>query len=185
MTAYEYFNKAERCERIAAELYEHLAGSFPSDPSTAALFRQLAQEELQHAARIRMLASRHVHDPGRFRDAADLPNVDAALAFAEQELADTHAGAWGTDLRAVLVRAGRMEERLEKFHAEVVTRFAQPELAGFFAKLALQDREHVNLLWSAAAKLRREASGQDRWARGASRRAWQGDPDGGPQQRGD
>ena len=147
MTTHEYFSKAEQVETIASEIYAHLAKRFAGRPDVAAEFRQLSQEEVQHALRIRMLAGQTRSNAKLFRDVERLDELleelhgDAVLLRAEVQ-----RGRWGDDLGEIRRRLLEMEEHLATVHAQCMSRGADPTIARFFEALANQDLAHARLL---------------------------------------
>lgn len=146
MPTLDVFRCAERIEVVAAEIYAALAARFAADPEARALFARLEQEELQHAARVRLLASRYRSDRTLIAGFDGAAALDGCLREAEQALRDARDGAWGGDLRAVKRRVAELEERLGTAHAHVVARDGHPGLRAFFEQLALQDDGHLDLL---------------------------------------
>lgn len=146
MTAYECFQKSERIEALAQEIYARLASDFAEDAVAAAEFRKLADEEAQHAQRIQLLGRTH-RGKSIFDGAASLEQrLEAGLRLAEQLLAEVTAGAWGRDLRRVTERMVDMEEQLAGFHAEAMAHAAEPSVQKLFQALAQQDRQHRALI---------------------------------------
>jgi rubrerythrin len=147
MTTYEHFSKAELVETIASEIYAHLATRFAGQPDVAADFRRLAAEEVQHAARIRMLARQTSSSKKLFRD---LPRVDAEIEDLLRDAvllrAEVRRERWGDDLGQIRARLVAWEDHLATAHAECVSRGADPSVSTFFEALAKQDRAHAHLL---------------------------------------
>jgi rubrerythrin len=148
-SAYQFFEKAEQLEMACAELYRALAVQFEADPGARALFERLAQEEVQHAKRVRLLASRYSHDPKLF-DNVDMAvhELETLLAEARQVVADVAAGAWGGNLEVVKGALADLEARFVTAHAHVIAAAAHPSLKAFFEQLAIQDAGHAELLRS-------------------------------------
>lgn len=146
-STYQLFQRAERIEIVAGNVYAALAGQFRDDPEAKALFAKLAVEEEQHAARVRLLAAHYRHDsrilgPGE----TDSTGLDGCLAECERALAEVEAGAWGRDLSEVKGRLAALEEGLAQAHADLLLGETNPELREFFAQLAAQDVGHARLL---------------------------------------
>jgi rubrerythrin len=146
MTSYDYFARAEAIERISAEIYARLADDFADAPAVAATFRELADEELQHAVRILLLQKQYRSSPGLFarmeRLEEELNAIEAVALGLRDELT---RGAWGRDLPSIRSRLIAMEDRLH-LHAETMARSADPGLRPFFEALARQDEAHRRLL---------------------------------------
>jgi len=142
---YHLLQKAEELELLAAELYRALAGRF--DGSARALFLRLAEEEKQHASRVRLLSARARHDRRLVSSMpAETDELDAMLAEVAEALGRVRAGAWDGDSERALGRAAELEARFSKAHAHCLTRDAHPELRAFFEQLAAQDEAHRELL---------------------------------------
>lgn len=142
---YQLLQKAERLELLAAELYRALAERYGGE--ARALFLRLAQEEGQHASRIRLLAARYRHDSRLVATmSAETHELDALIADADRALEAVRLGEWDGDQEAALGRAAELEARFCKAHAQSLTRDAHPELVTFFERLAAQDEAHRKLL---------------------------------------
>jgi rubrerythrin len=149
-TTYRLFDVAERIELVAEEIYDLLALRFDGVPSARDLFRRLAREESQHAARIRLLAARYRTDPRLFDGAHALRpgalDAEALLRDAAETRRQIAAGAWDGSLDAVREQLAAFEASSAALHAELLAAGAHPDVRGFFEQLALQDREHERLL---------------------------------------
>lgn len=157
MTTHECFQKAERIEAIAHEIYTRLASEFAGDAAAAADFRTLADEEAQHAKRIQLLGRTMRGKVAFTSDALPKQELEEGLAQAEQLLVEVAAGAWGRDLDQVTERMLAMEERFAVFHAEMMARSADPSVQKLFDGLAKQDRHHKALIEQ--IRKRRQAAG--------------------------
>lgn len=144
-STFQLLEKAEELELLAERLYQALAARFDGD--ARALFLQLAGEEAQHAARVRLLAVRSRHDRRLVSAlAGDSRFIDALLAEAGQSIVEVQAGGWDGDARAAVARAASLERRFCSAHAQMLSADAHPELRRFFDQLAEQDRGHAELL---------------------------------------
>jgi hypothetical protein len=145
MTNYDYFTRAEQIELICADIYARLATDFEDTPEVSATFRKLAQEEQQHAARIRLMQNQYRASPGLF---TRMERLEAELSALEREAArlrdEVMRGAWGNDIATVHQRLVEMEDRLH-LHAETMARSADPRVRDFFEALARQDEAHRQL----------------------------------------
>ncbi|GEJ57131.1 ferritin family protein [Anaeromyxobacter diazotrophicus] len=151
MTAYEYFGRAERVEQLSAEIYAQLARDFAADKEVSAAFRALAEEEQQHALRIRLMRERYRTNPALFERMEWLEeDLDAVDRYVRELRDEVARGAWGTEVALVHPRLLEMEERLG-LHAERMARDADPDVRGFFEALAQQDRAHHRLFAPAPA----------------------------------
>lgn len=142
---FQLLEKAERLELLAHDIYEALSGRFGGEPRE--LFRRLADEESQHASRIRLLAARSGQDRSLVASlAVDTPLLDRLLVEAEEALAAVNSGAWDGDPQAALAGAAELEHRFCQAHAQSLPKEASPELRAFFEQLAAQDKAHAALL---------------------------------------
>jgi hypothetical protein len=143
-TTYQIFERAERIEELAAAGYRLLAEQFPAG---RALFRQLEEEEQQHAARIGLLKARYRHDSRLVtRGSSEVVELDLILADSEAVLASIRRGTFARTLEEARVNLVALEERFARAHAEVIAAEGHPALREFFVKLAEQDRGHQALL---------------------------------------
>lgn len=149
-SAYHLFKAAEQLETEAGKLYRLLAERFGHDHAARDLFCRLAEEEDQHALRIRLLFAQYRNDPKLFEGAGALsaaaPDVDELLREMAGLAARLEAGSWGNDLADVQQHLAAVEERCAEVHAHFLARGANPEVSRFFEELARQDREHQRLL---------------------------------------
>jgi rubrerythrin len=144
-STYQMLEKAERLELLARDLYVALAGRFGGE--TRELFKRLAAEEAQHAARVRLLVGRYRQDKKLVASLApDTTLMDRLLVEAEEALAAALAGAWDGDPQAALRGAAELERRFCQAHAQSLTQDAHPDLRAFFEQLAAQDKAHEALL---------------------------------------
>lgn len=146
MTSYGVLEKAEQVERAAAKAYRSGAAALRGSPESALLHR-LADEEEQHAIRVRLLAARYRHDARLFQ------NVDFKLVALDAELAawgalhrEIESGRFEGDGPGLLRCLADLEEKSAQSHAQVLAESADPVVADFFRKLAEQDRAHRELL---------------------------------------
>jgi rubrerythrin len=143
---YAVFNKAERLEQLSAEVYRAAAEAFPAAPE-AQLLKRLADEEDQHAVRIRLLASRYRHDSSLFQNTDfKLKALDALILEAQGLKREIDAGRWKDDLPGLIARLAELEARGESSHADLLAQGADPQVEGFFRRLAEQDRAHLEVL---------------------------------------
>jgi rubrerythrin len=146
-STYQLLEKAVQVELVAEQLYRALAERFAGDAK--ALFRRLADEEGQHAARIRLLAARYLQDRRLMPSLdSDLSLLDRLLREAEEALGVALGGAWDGDAPAARAAAVELERRFCMVHAQVLSGDGHPELRAFFDQLALQDKAHHDLLGS-------------------------------------
>ena len=154
MNASECLRAAARIESMAKDLYAELAVSFAERPFLAELFERLAQEEAQHAMRIRLLERHHGRAPWseemleRFQ-----VELDGMLAEIEsvRKLARSAVGA--RNVGALLRRLTRMESRFGSIHAEELAKSAAPAVQKLFAALATQDARHSEMIREAEVRV--------------------------------
>ena len=65
-TCIDKLDLAERLEHMAADIYTLIAERLPQDEAARQVFTRLAEEEVQHAIRIRMLRTRYLGNPKAF-----------------------------------------------------------------------------------------------------------------------
>jgi hypothetical protein len=145
-STFDVFRRAERIEAICAAIYGLLALRFRDDAEAWALFSRLEEEELQHASRVKLLASAYRHDSKLRTPVNGADELQACLAAAEQALAEVQGGGWGPGLADVLGRAARLEEQLLSAHAHLLALNGDHALRDFFEQLSLMDEGHVTLL---------------------------------------
>ena len=144
-TTYQIFATAERIEEISAEIYGLLVVQLSGESGARALFQRLAEEELQHAKRVRLLASRYRHDP-HLLGAASPAALDEVLAEAEAILSAVKQGGFAKNLAEARHKLAEVEERSSRAHAELIASEGHPALREFFRRLAAQDRAHQEFL---------------------------------------
>lgn len=144
-STYEFLEVAQEIEAAAERLYRVLAGRFGGEAK--ALFLRLAEEESQHAARIRLLSARYRHDKALAGSlTADWPLLEVLLAEALEAVGNAEGGAWDGAPEAALAGAVELEKRFCQVHAQVLAEGGHPELKAFFEQLAAQDQGHHALL---------------------------------------
>jgi hypothetical protein len=146
VTTFDLFLSAEQIELAAAELYRTLASQFADDAAAQDLFARLEGEEIQHATRVRLLASHYRVDPKLIGNVAGVALLRQCEFQAQAALAEVRAGAWGRDLRSILMRLAMLEGALSQAHAEALAQEANPSLREFFRRLSEQDAAHHDLL---------------------------------------
>ena len=147
VTTLDDLAKAERIELFAAELYDNLAKRHPEGSKPRGVFGRLADEERQHALRIRMLADQFRRSPAAFSvlklDAAELQSIAADMSSL---LAKLRRAGGDASYESALQFAIAIEKRLASVHAECLIAASNPELANVFEQLARGDREHLATL---------------------------------------
>jgi len=144
-TNYQLLEKAERLELLSQLIYEALAGRFGGEAKE--IFKRLADEESQHASRVRLLAARYRQDRKLVGSlTVDTALLDKLLVEAEEALAAVNSGAWDGDPKAAMAGAAELENRFCQAHAQSLANGSLPELRAFFEQLAAQDKAHAALL---------------------------------------
>jgi hypothetical protein len=121
MTAYECFKLAEQIELLSQTLYTQLA-THPGTPRPIQLeFLALADEEGNHASRIRLLAATSRGSPA-LQDVARRAGDGLLAVVAELEVAieETRANRQAGDLVMVLDRLIDLEQRFAWVHTEAL-----------------------------------------------------------------
>jgi rubrerythrin len=147
MTTDECFEAAEQVENLMRDVYVGLAARYSGDPAKKAMFRSLADEEEQHARRIRLLA-RHQSGGAWAQDTADriarnLGDMSADLLAMVAEIGEDFEGAPPEDLLRRIMDA---EDQCSSIHAEVLAQTAEIDVQLLFSALAKQDVRHKELL---------------------------------------
>lgn len=150
MTVQECFQSAVRIEILLRDLYAGLATCFRADPVLHESFLGLAEEEQQHALRIRLLALHRKGvvwtDEAIARIGKDVATIVAELSAMATDVASSHDGKGAVP---VLRRVIEVERRCASLHAEGLARSADPAVRGFFSSLARQDTYHELMLQQA------------------------------------
>lgn len=146
VTSFDAFRVAERIEAIAAAIYAAAAKQFAGDEKARALFARLEAEELQHASRVRLLATQYRSDRRLLERISGGAALTRCLRLAEEAHAQATSGAWGVELAAVKRRLSELEAELSTAHAQALAQDGHPALRDFFRQLALQDEAHARLL---------------------------------------
>jgi rubrerythrin len=147
MNVQECFQTAARVEILLRDLYAGLAGCFRTDARLRESFLGLADEEEQHALRIRLLALHRKGvtwtDEAVDRIGRDLVAIVAELSAMAKEMG---TGPDGQCPEPVLRRVIEVERRCGSLHAEALAQSTDPVVRGFFSSLARQDAHHERLL---------------------------------------
>ena len=137
--------KAEQVETLSGAIYRRLAAGFPEGARAWRIYQQLAQEEDEHAKRIRILEANLRSRPVPQQLTVDLPAVeqlvaDAAALLRMLDELGPHLSV--EESRRFMVA---MERRFGAVHAHALVA-GDPELEAFFGELAFQDQTHLELL---------------------------------------
>ncbi|MBI5607866.1 MAG: hypothetical protein HY902_03195 [Deltaproteobacteria bacterium] len=137
----ETFEKIERIELIAAELFHLLAARFADQPERAELFIRLEKQEIQHALRVRMACRDFLVEHGRNGTwQPDEAKLDAMILQGEQALERFAGERPKISFDEALAVTQRLESELAGSHAALTEAESDPHLKAFFALLSEQDR---------------------------------------------
>ncbi len=146
-SAYEIFARAERIELAAAAFYRRLAERFPWSARDLAVLKRLELEEIQHAARVRLLAAQYRNDAKRFQvPTLSIARFDAIEAQGRALSEELESGRWQDDLPGLKTRLVELEALSGASHADVLAEVCDERVGRFFRQLAAQDRQHLALL---------------------------------------
>jgi rubrerythrin len=152
-TASQCLGAAVRLELAAQELYTELSGRFFHEPYLRDLFHRLAEEERQHAMRIRMLSRHQGNAPWTpevlQRAVTALNSAEAAIAGLKKEFSAPSARLDGV---TVLRRVGEVETQFNAIHAEDLAKSLDPTIQKLFSSLAEQDTKHRDLIRAAMTR---------------------------------
>ncbi len=152
MTPAECFEAAVQVENLMRDVYARLAGRYAVEPRLKEVFLRLAEEEEQHAHRIRLLARTHAEGPWAERTAErisrDLGGMSTDLLAL---VADMERDLEGHGAREVIQRVMEAEDRCASIHAEELAETAEIEVRMLFWSLARQDVRHKEMLERALA----------------------------------
>jgi len=152
MTTEECFEAAVQVEHLMRDVYVGLAGRYTRDPARREMLRHLAEEEEQHAQRIRLLArtqeTRTWANETAGRIAQNLETMSAELLAIVTEMGDDFEGAPPDGL---LRRVMEAEGHCSAIHAEVLAESAEIDVQLLFSALAKQDVRHKEILEKALA----------------------------------
>lgn len=152
MTSEECFEAAVQVENLMRDIYVRLSERFAADPRLKELFLRLAEEEEQHASRIRLLAKHQTggtwaEETAR-RISKDLNEMATELLAMVADLEED----WNTrSSREILHRVMDVERRCAAVHAEELAQTAEIDVQVLFWALARQDVHHKSLLEKALA----------------------------------
>ncbi len=137
----ETFEKIERVELIAAELFHLLAARFADQPERAELFIRLEKQEIQHALRVRMACRDFLVDHGRNGTwQLDEAKLDTMILQGEDALERFGGERPKISFDEALAVTQRLESELAGNHAALTLAETDPHLKAFFALLSAEDR---------------------------------------------
>ena len=140
----------------AGLLYLQLAARFADQPWWSSLLRGLADEEAEHASRIRLLErlqGGRLAPPEKLgRIAGDLRRAHDRITSFQRHFAETRP----VPATEVLDAAGEVEMAFQAVHAEIVAATLLPEARDLFRSLAKHDAHHETVLARARERLARE-----------------------------
>jgi rubrerythrin len=152
MTTEECFEAAVQVEHLMRDVYVGLAGRYAGEPTRREMLRHLAEEEDQHAHRIRLLARTQDVDAWAQSTAAriaeNLEAMSTELLAIVTEMGDDFEGA---PPEGLLRRVMEAEEHCSTIHAEVLAESAEIDVQMLFSALAKQDVRHKEILEKALA----------------------------------
>ena len=141
------FEAAVQVENLMRDLYLRLSAIAGTDVWARELFQRLAEEEEQHAHRIRLLARHQGRGPWAQETAARITTELSAMTAELTRLVEELGAGGGSPGRAeVLRRVIDAEHRASVLHAEVLARSAEIDVQMLFHSLAKQDVHHKQLL---------------------------------------
>lgn len=139
------FSIAELAEEVAGEIYDILAAFFEDKPALQQLFSKLAEEEREHAERVRDLAKVWHRDKRAQPPALDVARmcqlVERARAFR-----DSLREAEVIDPYDAIRLAASIENDFNAAHAEAMAKERNPGMKALFEELAEGDEGHNELL---------------------------------------
>ncbi|MBW2732506.1 MAG: hypothetical protein JRH20_08920 [Deltaproteobacteria bacterium] len=139
------FSIAELAEEISGEIYDTLAAFFVESPALQRLFAKLAEEEREHAQRVRDLAGLWRESGKPWTPALDVERmvflVDRARVFR-----DSLGQAEVIEPTNAIRLAASMEQDFNAAHAEAMAKEQNPEMKALFEQLAEGDDGHSELL---------------------------------------
>jgi len=152
-TAAQCLGAAARLEMATQELYTELSGRFFHEPYLRELFNRLAEEEHQHAMRIRML-SRHQGNAPWTPEVLEraITSLNSAEAAIEELKKEFFAPAARLDGVTVLRRVAEVETQFNAVHAEDLAKSLDPAIQKLFTSLAEQDTKHRDLIRAAMTR---------------------------------
>ena len=152
MTTEECFEAAVQVENLMRDVYVRLADRYAAEAKLKEMFLHLAEEEDQHAHRIRLLARTQMGgawaNATANRISKDLGTMSADLLKMVEDL----EAEWdGASARDVLRRVMEAENRCASIHAEELASIAEIDVQMLFWSLSKQDVRHKELLQRAIA----------------------------------
>jgi hypothetical protein len=138
-------------EDLARQVYEVLAGRFGGEAKL--LFRRMADEECQHASRLKLLRSMRLNDSRSFLGLAGSPARLAALRDQASAILES-VRAPGLSLDEARAAMWELEDGMIAAHAEVLADYdgTDPGIKVLFEFLSSQDRAHRGLLSASTAR---------------------------------
>jgi rubrerythrin len=139
------FLLAEKAELLVGRIYDRLAELYAGYPDLQQMFLQLAEEEREHASRIRLFA-RMWHQEGH-EEAPNLnePRVVLLIEHGEAFLKSLD-NAEPMEPGYAAHTATKIENDFGAIHAECMAAAKSPKLADFFGQLSEGDYMHAALL---------------------------------------
>lgn len=147
MNIFAKFDLAERVEQTFADVYGILAKQFEHEPKYQVLFTRLAQEEIQHAQRIKMLRKRYVSMGKDLKMIEfDVVPLQAGLKNGEALKQRLTSGETFASAAEIVTIIAELERQFANAHTNIIAAVVDPAIRELFEQLAAQDREHAALL---------------------------------------
>ena len=134
---------SEEIEQVVSQIYRHWQHVFENESSLSALWRKMADDELDHVQQVQL--ARRVYNEKIFEASnVSLESLEKALARARQLLEDVKQKEISpeTALRAAI----RIEEEFSKAHLLNSTSINDQSMKAMFKSLARADELHVATL---------------------------------------
>lgn len=142
MSIDRYLAACTRIEETAAAIYRHWGNNWQEEPCLG-LWRQMEEEELDHARQIELLR-RLVRGTDIARRSLNDNDVRAMIEYSGDCLARIRTCTM--PIRSALAMAIRLEERFEQFHATSVVIFDDARAEKLFRNLSRSDDTHFRRL---------------------------------------
>lgn len=148
-----FLSDCHQIERLAGEIYQHLADDCDYAPSVRALFQKLAMDEWDHSRQLDLamqIPSKELNAVSRIA----WERVDAALQLAKRMLAEVSGRRFSEE--EALRLAVQIEEQFVRVHVDNALHFDDRRVAALFEGLARSDQAHLDTLREGLARWHRE-----------------------------
>jgi rubrerythrin len=147
MTTEECFEAAVQVENLMRDVYVRLAGRYAAEATLKDMFLRLAEEEEQHAHRIRLLARAQMDGAWASATAGRIARDLGSMSTDLLKMVEDLEAEWdGASARDVLRRVMEAEKRCASIHAEELASSAEIDVQMLFWSLSKQDVRHKELL---------------------------------------